>query len=514
MKPLRINSPLHFFIIITTVLILPLITTNQFATANSFTATDELTDQGQITAVTVHRGWAVVTRTIQLNLQSPNLTLHIPNLPASLIPDSIHAQILGEPARSFIIKQYQQQLTTENENTAPQTTELRLVIQPVPQNNNQPQLPTFPLALTINIDYVVMNADWVPAYSLHAFPENNESILRSDILVGQNTGEDWVDTPLTVSSAKGHLPDWQSAFRMKKMGTSKNSSENASRRNNRRFFTDELFNSMIDTEPGNGSVFRTDRNPYDWSASPLIERTLNGKVTVPTGTLESHFKIDNESDDESDTQTTTSSSQTTPKMNKRIRFQLDEFRQNSNFRFVAIPAVSQEAFLVSTIHNPHEYHLLPGPAALFLNATYTGEMLLPDLAPEDELELAFGTDPHILVHRRELNRKNRKTGLLSDGRETQINYQLSLINKTQRSASVELWEQIPVSDSSDISITIDKESQSISKNQDYLDNQRPRGLLRWDINLPANTTQSNPAQITYTLSISYPKDVQPAWLPE
>ena len=59
--------------------------------------------------------------------------------------------------------------------------------------------------LTINLSYLVQYAQWTPEYVLR-FNKSDQTIdLSYKALVGQTTGEDWKDVPVTLSTARPHL---------------------------------------------------------------------------------------------------------------------------------------------------------------------------------------------------------------------------------------------------------------------------------------------------------------------
>ena len=47
----------------------------------------------------------------------------------------------------------------------------------------------------------------------------------------------------------------------------------------------------------------------------------------------------------------------------------------------------------------------------------------------------------------------------------------------------------------------------LSADADYARSERPKNLLRWDLNIKANTSGANAAAITYQFKLQYAKDV-------
>lgn len=463
-------------------------------------------DPGKITAVTVHRGWAAVNRRIEAVMDAEVSTLRIPILANTILPDSIQAAVVGESTPLIAIRE-SQVIIGESESS---TRQLRLVLAiKNPEENSQ----LINSTISIDFSYIASHADWVPAYSIRAQSDSASISVECDVLVGQNTGENWDDARLTVSSASGRVPEWKSVFRKEEIGVAENQSspKQKSAGTNTDQISRDAAHALVDSWSGDGSVFNSDDRGFDWSDSPTVQWTLPIRVSVATNTLES--KNENKDDAELGFGANASETQNTPN-NHRIRFRLHDFLLRTPLRFIAVPAVSQNAFVVGTIRNIQDHHLLPAPVSLFLNSKYAGEMILPNLPPGEAIDVSFGTEPDLLVHRREINRKKRKTGILGDGRETTIEYQLAILNRTQKPAAVELWDQIPISTNNQITITIDNLSRKLSADAAWLQNQRPRGLLRWDLTVPPMPPAASPFLTIYTLVISHHKDVSPDWIPQ
>ncbi len=469
-------------------------------------------DAGKITSVTAHRGWASVIRRVEVTLASNEVVLVVTDLPASAIHDSIHAEIVGESADAVTVREIQ---ITQSNRVSYYDARVVLALNEV--DADAEAIPVLNSIIALNINYIVTNVDWVPAYSIRADSEEVSVRIGCDIVIGQTTGESWDDVQLTVSSAPGTIPNWDSVFTPQPMGTTKDSAANRNTETDSSTNAPALGNPiqrLDDILGGDGAVFgsREISDIFDWSDSPMVERTLSYPVSVASGTLDMpRTKVVSPGGGSVDTNQPLPSATS---RSERVRFRLDEFMVRPPFRYVAAPSISQNAFLVGTVRNTRPHNLLPGPVAIYLDSHYAGEMIMPNLAPGELIDVAFGNEPDLLVHQRETGRSKHKTGLLGDGRETQIDYQIAIQNNTGKPARLEVWDQIPVAQSDEITISVDSLSHPLSKGQEYVDLQRPRGLLRWDLPAPATSRLNAPLTLEYTLVISHHKDVDPAWIPK
>ena len=192
------------------------------------------------------------------------------------------------------------------------------------------------------------------------------------------------------------------------------------------------------------------------------------------------------------------------------RLRLGTFATRPQFRYVAVPVISDNAFLRGTLENTSRVHWLPGTVSIFLGGEYVGETTLPYVAPGSSVDLFFGTDHRVTAQRVQLSNRTRSTGLLGDGRETLVEYAIRLANTTGQTIPVEVWDRAPMSRDDRISISTTSYSISLSRDEYYRLRQRTLGLLRWDLDLPASGRETT---IEYTLDVRHKSDVEVPEIP-
>ncbi|MEH1101863.1 mucoidy inhibitor MuiA family protein [Micromonospora sp. CPCC 205561] len=111
---------------------------------------------------------------------------------------------------------------------------------------------------------------------------------------------------------------------------------------------------------------------------------------------------------------------------------------------VTVPVRAAEAHLRATVRNTSEHTLLPGPGAVFHGADFVAATRLPTWAPGEETELALGVDDRIRVERK-LSRRADTRATLGSTRRRDVEYRISVANHTPRPAAVEVRDQLPVS---------------------------------------------------------------------
>ncbi|MER7167677.1 DUF4139 domain-containing protein [Micromonospora sp. NPDC000207] len=111
---------------------------------------------------------------------------------------------------------------------------------------------------------------------------------------------------------------------------------------------------------------------------------------------------------------------------------------------VTVPVHATEAHLRATVHNTSEHTLLAGPASVFHDADFVAATRLPIWAPGEETELALGVDDRLRVERT-LHRRTESKATLGSTRRREVEYRVTVTNHTPRPAAVEVRDQLPVS---------------------------------------------------------------------
>jgi uncharacterized protein (TIGR02231 family) len=116
----------------------------------------------------------------------------------------------------------------------------------------------------------------------------------------------------------------------------------------------------------------------------------------------------------------------------------------STLDYVTAPVRSTDAHLRATVVNSSTHTLLPGRAGVFHETEFVGSATLPVWAPGEEVELALGVDDRVRVER-ELVRRTASKVTLGTTRRRELEYRTKVTNHTPRPARVTVLDQLPVS---------------------------------------------------------------------
>ncbi|HNB50161.1 MAG TPA: DUF4139 domain-containing protein [Chitinophagales bacterium] len=328
--------------------------------------------------------------------------------------------------------------------------------------------------VSFKCSYIVSNAYWTPIYDIRA--KNNNSPLQLDCRakVVQNTGYDWKDVRLTLSTANPsanhnrpvlypiYVDFFQPDYYEYKLKTS-SYGEAAQMMNMAAPAKIDIARSTADDEFEEG-LKATDNN-----------------VTIQEGDMAVEYNIETLQDVESD--------------NKEHIVAIQEIEMPALYAYHTVPKLDMTAYLLARVTDWSKYNLLAGEANIFFDDNYVGKSYLNPNVSADTLLISLGRDEKINIKRVKLNDYSAKKILSGNIKETKA-FETMIKNNKNTSIEIELLDQFPISKNSQIEVTLE-EANGATITEEY-------GKLVWKIKLQAN--ESKKVKLIYT--VKYPKDKQ------
>jgi uncharacterized protein (TIGR02231 family) len=339
--------------------------------------------------------------------------------------------------------------------------------------------------VAIELVYLVRDASWHPSYNIRAASDLSGAAVEYDAMLLQRTGEDWNDVALTLSTAQPRLAanppsidpwfvDIAQPFERRGMMSGAASAPPPGR----------PADGAMESDARSKALEEWSRDAMVTGSGPAVAFEIPRRISVATNA------------------------------EKQQRTRIGSFNATADFVYVAVPIHTEAVYLRGDLVNSSPYQLLPGPVAIFLGQDYVGPTHMEAVAPASTLEIHFGIDPAITAERLLVEKETSRTGLLSGGRKTVYAYRIAIDNGTGRQIKLELWDRIPASRSDQIQIDLVDLSTPLATDREYVEEDRPRGLLKWLVNIPASAKGNNAAIISYGIEINRGKDVEMTPLPE
>ncbi|NOQ73215.1 MAG: mucoidy inhibitor MuiA family protein [Crocinitomix sp.] len=341
----------------------------------------------------------------------------------------------------------------------------------------------------IDLKYMVSNCGWQANYDLRADNIKDKISLKYKAKVYNNTGNDWADVNLSLSTSDPNLS--ASAPELSPWYLNYSSLMNQ---------TDDSFKGNEYVVPSNRAYTKYYQN---WNSAPQINQNLDGLYATDTFNYEqSQSSAANPEDNIKFTNIEVSQLSTTFEIEKKYYIPSDakpylvditEHSLDATFSHKAVPKLDKDAFLLANIVGWESLDLVPGPTQVYFSEAFVGQSYINTSNVADTLRLSFGRDTKIPVSRKLVQEFSDKKVIGSNRKD---NYTYKIIAKNNRDIPVRLslYDQIPISQDSDISITIN-ETSAATYNE-------TTGKLTWLLNLKPGESKSY--QISFT--IKYPKN--------
>jgi uncharacterized protein (TIGR02231 family) len=317
--------------------------------------------------------------------------------------------------------------------------------------------------VTIDISSLEGFANWSPVYDMRLTTGDAASLdIDRAVVVSQETGQDWLDVKLVLSTARPGeqiAPSgvWAPVKRIV-------SEEDLERERDMRVMADEapmMSRSVL------GAVAEMAMAPEQFKA------TADFSGATVTYIYPGRVDIRNGVDD--------------------LRLPLDTLNLDADVWAEAAPSRDSIAYRVAEFTNTTDEVLLPGQALVFADGTMIGFSQLPLLAAGADTEMGFGPLDGLRLTRMTPNKTEGDVGVFSSANQLTEQAQMKIENLTGQDWTVLLRDAIPYSEQDDLEVEFEASPAVTRRNPEG-----QRGILEWDLEVPAGATQD--VNLDYTLT--------------
>jgi uncharacterized protein (TIGR02231 family) len=356
------------------------------------------------------------------------------------------------------VSKVQQQINDQQQNFSKNTSEILI--------NIDAQAST---TVELSVKYLVRSAGWSPVYDLRAVDSQSPIQLSYKANVYQQTGEDWKNIKLTLSSvnasAGGIKPDLYPQYVT---------------------FYQPITNALQGRMAG-VQVSKKNKEVQGYLEAEVDEvvnyapaaMSVSDDVFVAQTSISTEFEI--------------GIPYSVPSTSKPTLVDIQQHTLQASYAYAVAPKLDKQAFLMAYIKGWETFDILPGEANVFFEGTYVTKTYLDPTNIKDSLAISLGRDPRIVVTREKIKDYTAKKTIGTNIRET-IGWEISIRNTKREAIRIVVEDQIPVSQNSQIEIT----NLELSQGQF----QKETGKVTWDFRVaPSETKKQN---LKYELK--YPKD--------
>ncbi|MGA9405559.1 MAG: mucoidy inhibitor MuiA family protein, partial [Bacteroidota bacterium] len=263
--------------------------------------------------------------------------------------------------------------------------------------------------------YVVRGAFWYPQYDVRVSTGSQDVELDYYGFIQQNTGEDWTDVDVSLSTArpdvggvKPELLPWYLKI-VEPVSVMEKSRSNAPPRS--------AYNEVVvsaQSAPG--------------GALPQMEAPA---AEVETQTTSAVFHIPSQSTIPSDNVT------------HNVTIAIDKL--HADFSYFSTPKLSPFVYVKAVIKNTTDAPFLGGKANIFSNNDFVATSSMKMVSPNETFDAYLGIDPAVKIERKLVNKFTDYTGTFTKNVRVTYEFSFTLENTKKTEETVSVQDQLPVS---------------------------------------------------------------------
>jgi len=296
----------------------------------------------------------------------------------------------------------------------------------------------------LSISYVVPGASWVPVYDARARVEASRVDLGYYGMVRQQTGEEWKDVKLSLSTARPNV-----AARMDELGTwwlnvgmACGGAMPAS--------CDEVSRvlSLRDQKKAECKSLVMAQNSMGYLAGEVEEKDKEACRLEDMGQTEAvldshgvsavfHVKLP----------------ATIPSDGEPHRSMITIQQFKGKLDYVTTPKLLQAAFLKAHLTNSSDFPIIGGQVNLFLEDDFIGKSWVNYISPSAEFDFYLGVDDGIKITRKPVVERTETAGLIRKDTVSIRKFEIEVQNFKKTAQNVTVYDQIPVSQNEQIKVS-------------------------------------------------------------
>jgi uncharacterized protein (TIGR02231 family) len=321
------------------------------------------------------------------------------------------------------------------------------------------------------VSYLVNNAGWVPQYDLRNQTTNNTIKLTYKAQVYQNTGVQWDNVRLSLSTnnpyankTKPELTPWYLNYSTYYQKERTSTIEYKKMKPTRAYSNAPTQEMAMDEAEVTKEVLTSE------DFTQIIKQLISVEYAID---LPYSIKSNNE----------------------KYMVLVNSKTLDTKYRYYTVPKMDLSCYLVAQITNLDDLDLVPGQASIFHNGAYLGTAYLNPSIMNDTINLSLGKDPKLMVKRTTMKNESKQK-VVGDKIVKTYAYHIEIKNHKNSTVKITLQDQIPISQNKEIEIEL------INGSKGKLN--EITGLMEWDLKLKSKETK----KIDLIYSVKYDKTQQ------
>lgn len=368
----------------------------------------------------------------------------------------------------------------------------------------------------VELSYLVNGCKWSPQYTIRSGLGKDEFELRYNAQVEQMSGEDWSQVQLTLSTASPSMGASGPSLTPFRIAVGGFPGQQANQQPSADLFGggyggyggEEGLQEMSkglrlrQQEVANeyaGKHSQVDNLTRDYALNAVASEVQNLELRADAKQLKT---LASDADDEVASQTYELAQAVSldSRREQQLVSIIDALFPGSLYH-VATPLLSSFAYREADMINNQAVGLLRGPATIYLDDRFVGRTEIPSIASGQHLIVGFGADNQVRTRRELMDKVDEVQG---GNRRLTFQYRLVVANFKSASVSLRLFDRLPLANqAAEISVQKLDFAQPISDDGLYARVQKPRGILRWDLDVPGDQFGEKAFDVEYSYSVEF-----------
>lgn len=323
-----------------------------------------------------------------------------------------------------------------------------------------------------DISYYTPNAGWTPSYEMRVKSADNSFKLGYKALVFQNTGIDWKQIPITLSTSNPNqsntTPLLQTWYLQQYVPQMYNNIQTAKKQ--------ATMNSIQTLNEVVVTGYRS--NAKSENTNDFKDSDVSQYLQIKESQLYTSFDID--------------LPYVIPSDGTGYSVNIKEEDVKASYKHYAVPKLDKDAFLMAEISDWENLDLLPGQANIIMDGKYIGKSFIDPNSTLDTLNVNLGRDKRVAIKRTPI-KNNEKVKIKGDYKTETFAYDIVIKNNKKQPINLLLKDQFPLSNDKEIEVSLINDGDAEINNE--------IGVLNWKLTILPGENKTK--QFGYT--VKYPK---------
>jgi len=332
--------------------------------------------------------------------------------------------------------------------------------------------------IQLSLSYLMLHANWFPIYDVRVFTEEKHLHLSYHATIDQQTGEDWEDCQIKLSTAKpqinGQQPElepWRIRVMMPIATTVQERNKMLMREPVMAKLSPQiaLMNDSIDAPHPRKKKMKVATTNIE-TKSTSVTFGIDGKHTIKSGSND-----------------------------QKVTILMQKFL--GHFQYSAVPKLSPYAYLKVKTINDTDFPFLKGKTNIFMDNNFVANSEIPVVAPSEDFWTFLGIDEGFKVKHKFLKKYEKKERKVFSKHQKIIIYEYSIeiTNHKKTTEEIVISDQLPISENSNLKVHLiepkyKEDTDTLKKNE--------LNYLEWSLTLKAGEK----IRIPFQFSVEFPQD--------